>query len=78
MNTNIGKVVARGEQLNTLQNKTDQLQQGAITFTVYFNTEGVENQMWWKSTKLMFIIQNISVFLLFGYFIFIIWVFLAT
>jgi predicted P-loop ATPase/GTPase len=32
MNQNIGKVMERGEKLNTIQNKTEELQQGAITF----------------------------------------------
>ncbi|KAJ3188122.1 hypothetical protein HK101_009160 [Irineochytrium annulatum] len=32
MHTNIEKVIARGEKLESLQNKTDDLQQGAMQF----------------------------------------------
>jgi vesicle-associated membrane protein 4 len=32
MHKNIEKVVARGEKLESLQNKTDDLQQGALQF----------------------------------------------
>lgn len=32
MSQNIEKVMERGEKLNTIQNKTEDLQQGAITF----------------------------------------------
>jgi vesicle-associated membrane protein 4 len=32
MHTNIDKVVQRGEKLDTLQNKTEELQNGALSF----------------------------------------------
>ncbi len=32
MHTNIDKVIQRGEKLDNLQNKTEELQQGALSF----------------------------------------------
>lgn len=58
MNSNIGKVLARGEQLDALQNKTDELQQGSIVFKK--TTKDVRDQMWWKSAKLNLIIGGIA------------------
>lgn len=43
MHNNIDKVVQRGEKLDSLQNKTEELQQGALSFKKTSNT--VQNQM---------------------------------
>jgi vesicle-associated membrane protein 4 len=43
MQNNIEKVVQRGEKLDSLQNKTEELQQGALSFKKTSNT--VSNQM---------------------------------
>jgi vesicle-associated membrane protein 4 len=43
MHNNIDKVVQRGEKLDSLQNKTEELQQGALSFKKTSNT--VSNQM---------------------------------
>ena len=49
MNTNIEKVVQRGEKLNSLQSKTEELQQGALSFKKTSND--VKNHLYVK--KLM-------------------------
>jgi vesicle-associated membrane protein 4 len=46
MHNNIEKVIARGEKLESLQNKTDDLQQGALQFKK--GAQRVKGQMWWK------------------------------
>ncbi|KAJ3307453.1 hypothetical protein HDV03_000101 [Kappamyces sp. JEL0829] len=57
MHTNIDKVVQRGEKLDALQNKTEELQQGALSFK---KTSGVvKDHMWWKDMKLTVIIVAI-------------------
>jgi vesicle-associated membrane protein 4 len=43
MHTNIDKVVQRGEKLESLQNKTEELQQGALSFKK--TSTQVKNQM---------------------------------
>jgi vesicle-associated membrane protein 4 len=50
MHTNIEKVVQRGEKLDTLQNKTEELQNGALSFKK--TSTQVKNDMWWKNVKL--------------------------
>lgn len=57
MHTNIDKVVQRGEKLDSLQNKTDELQQGALSFKKTSNQ--VASAMWWKNAKLTIIIAGI-------------------
>jgi vesicle-associated membrane protein 4 len=49
MHTNIEKVVQRGEKLESLQSKTDDLQQGALQFKRGATT--IRRQMWWKDLK---------------------------
>eukprot|EP00842_Homolaphlyctis_polyrhiza_P006074 jgi/Hompol1/6468/HPOL_004998-RA len=58
MNNNIEKVMARGEKLDTLQNKTDDLAQGAMQFKK--GSKEVQNYMWWKNMKLNLIIGLIA------------------
>lgn len=49
MQTNIAKVVARGEKLETLQSKTDDLSTAGFNFK---KTAGkVESEMWWKVSR---------------------------
>ncbi|KAJ3126389.1 hypothetical protein HK098_007587 [Nowakowskiella sp. JEL0407] len=59
MSNNIEKVVARGEKLESLQNKTDDLQQGALQFKR--GATKVRRQMWWKDLKLKLIIVAIVI-----------------
>ena len=54
MHKNIEKVVERGEKLDSLQTKTDDLQQGALQFKR--GATKVRKQMWWKDFKLKMII----------------------
>ena len=49
MHDNISKVMDRGERLDSLQTKTDDLQQGALQFKR--GASRVRQQMWWKNTK---------------------------
>lgn len=62
MHKNIEKVVARGEKLESLQNKTDDLQQGALQFKKGANK--IKGQMWLKDLKLKLIIAGIVVVIL--------------
>ncbi|KAL3899438.1 MAG: hypothetical protein SGCHY_002051 [Lobulomycetales sp.] len=54
MHENINKVMQRGEQLDTLQNKTDNLQNSSAQFKR--GASRVRKQMWWKNMKLNMII----------------------
>ncbi|EPZ36580.1 hypothetical protein ROZALSC1DRAFT_27790 [Rozella allomycis CSF55] len=49
MQNNIQLVMDRGEQLESLQTKTDNLQQGALQFKKGANN--LRKQMWWKNMK---------------------------
>ncbi|KAI8616289.1 synaptobrevin-domain-containing protein [Chytriomyces sp. MP71] len=62
MHNNIEKVMARGEKLETLQNKTDDLQQGALQFKKGANK--VRGQMWWKDLKMKLIIAAIIIIII--------------
>ncbi|KAI8826543.1 synaptobrevin, partial [Fimicolochytrium jonesii] len=57
MQDNINKVMQRGEQLDTLQNKTDDLQQSSLQFQR--GASRVRKQMWWKDMKMKLIIGGI-------------------
>jgi vesicle-associated membrane protein 4 len=54
MHDNINKVMERGEKLDSLQTKTEDLQQGALQFKR--GATRVRKQMWWKNMKLNMII----------------------
>ncbi|KAI8912652.1 vesicle-associated membrane protein 8 [Gorgonomyces haynaldii] len=54
MQNNINKAMLRGEQLDTLQNKTEDLQQSSLQFKRGANQ--VRKEMWWKDMKLKLII----------------------
>ncbi|KAJ3381639.1 SNAP receptor, synaptobrevin [Lobulomyces angularis] len=47
----------RGEKLDSLQTKTDDLQQGALQFKK--GATKVRKQMWWKDLKLKLVIAGI-------------------
>jgi vesicle-associated membrane protein 4 len=57
MHTNIEKVVQRGEKLDTLQNKTEELQNGALSFKK--TSTDIKNEMWWKNIKLTLAVVGI-------------------
>ncbi|KAJ3038613.1 SNAP receptor, synaptobrevin [Rhizophlyctis rosea] len=57
MQENIHKVMARGEQLDTLNNKTEDLQQSSMQFRRGANR--VRKQMWWKDVKMKLILAAI-------------------
>ncbi|KAK4162036.1 putative synaptobrevin [Cladorrhinum sp. PSN259] len=52
MRKNVNKVAERGTNLDTLQNKTDDLAQSAQTFRRGANQ--VRKKMWWKDMKMRF------------------------
>ena len=54
MNSNVEKVVKRGEDLNSIQTKTDDLQHNALAFKK--TTTKIQNDMWWKNKKFQLII----------------------
>lgn len=63
MRENINKVYQRGEQLDTLQDKTDNLAQSAQGFRRGANR--VRKQMWWKDMKMrMCLIVGIIILLI--------------
>ncbi|OAJ41037.1 hypothetical protein BDEG_24697 [Batrachochytrium dendrobatidis JEL423] len=57
MQDNIHKVMQRGEQLDTLQNKTEDLQNSSLQFKRGANR--VRKEMWWKDMKLKLIIGGV-------------------
>eukprot|EP00835_Amoeboradix_gromovi_P001955 NODE_100_length_20777_cov_0.240884.p17 type:complete len:126 gc:universal NODE_100_length_20777_cov_0.240884:5662-6039(+) len=54
MQDNIHKVMERGEQLDQLQTKTDDLQQSSMQFRRGANR--VRRQMWWRDMKVKLLI----------------------
>jgi vesicle-associated membrane protein 4 len=63
MRENINKVAQRGERLDTLQDKTDNLAVSAQSFRRGANK--VRKQMWWKDMKMrIWIVIGIVVLLL--------------
>jgi len=59
MRDNINKVSDRGERLDALQDKTDNLQRSAQGFRRGANR--VRKQMWWKDMKMRMIIAAVIV-----------------
>ncbi|KAJ3085565.1 hypothetical protein HK102_014041 [Quaeritorhiza haematococci] len=57
MQDNIHKVMQRGEQLDTLQNKTENLQNSSMQFKK--GASRVRKQMWWKNMKMNLIIGGV-------------------
>jgi len=60
---NIEKVLQRGEKIELLVDKTDQLNQSAFKFKK--QAKQVKNVMWWKNVKIMCIIGFIIAFVIF-------------
>ncbi|KAJ3052631.1 hypothetical protein HK097_005942 [Rhizophlyctis rosea] len=57
MQDNINKVMQRGEQLNSLQNKTEDLQNSSMQFRK--GASKVRRQMWWKDVKMKLILAAV-------------------
>ncbi|KND00639.1 uncharacterized protein SPPG_03765 [Spizellomyces punctatus DAOM BR117] len=57
MQDNINKVMQRGEQLDTLQDKTEDLQNSSLQFKRGANR--VRKQMWWKDMKMKLILGGV-------------------
>ncbi|KAJ3231820.1 hypothetical protein HDU81_003512 [Chytriomyces hyalinus] len=57
MTDNIAKVVQRGENLEHLQNKTEDLQQSAMQFKK--GASAVRKEMWWKDMKMKMILGGV-------------------
>ncbi|KAJ3128380.1 SNAP receptor, synaptobrevin [Nowakowskiella sp. JEL0407] len=57
MQDNIQKVMQRGEQLDSIQNKTDDLQNSSQQFRR--GASRVRKQMWWKDMKMKLILGGI-------------------
>ncbi|KAJ3159831.1 hypothetical protein HDU86_001483 [Geranomyces michiganensis] len=57
MQDNINKVMQRGEHLDTLQDKTDDLQNSSLQFKRGANR--VRKQMWWKDMKMKLILGSV-------------------
>ncbi|KAI8322530.1 synaptobrevin, partial [Martensiomyces pterosporus] len=62
MQENINKVMEREERLDTLQNKTEQLNEGARQFRR--GATDVRKKMWWRDMKLKIIIAVIVIILI--------------
>jgi len=62
MHQNINKVVERGERLDDLQDKTDQLQEQSQVFNK--SARKIKNQMWWKNVKLNIAIAAVCIAIL--------------
>lgn len=63
MTQNIDQVLARGERIDLLVTKTDQLGGSAHDFRVRSRT--LRRQMWWKNIKLMALLTLVVIFLLY-------------
>jgi len=62
MHQNIEKVIERGDKIENLQEKTDELQNSAQQFKK--STTKLKRQMWWKNMKLNLIIAFIVIAIL--------------
>ncbi|KAK9767747.1 Vesicle membrane receptor protein (v-SNARE) [Basidiobolus ranarum] len=62
MQDNVNRVMERGERLDTLNNKAEDLESGALQFRRGANK--VRKNMWWKNFKLQLIIIAIVIILL--------------
>ncbi|KAI9228043.1 MAG: synaptobrevin-domain-containing protein [Piptocephalis tieghemiana] len=62
MQNNIDKVMERGENLNSINAKAEDLERGAMNFRSGANR--VRKRMWWKDMKLRIIIAIVIIILL--------------
>ncbi len=62
MQDNIHKVMERGEQLDQLQTKTDDLQQSSMQFRRGANR--VRRQMWWRDMKVKLLIGAVLIIII--------------
>ncbi|ORX77838.1 synaptobrevin, partial [Basidiobolus meristosporus CBS 931.73] len=62
MQDNVNRVMERGERLDTLNNKAEDLENGALQFRRGANR--VRKNMWWKNFRLKLIIIAIVVIIL--------------
>lgn len=62
MQTNVGKVLERGERLEDLQYKSDSLSSNAQTFRV--KAQGLRRQMWWKECRMRILLAVIVTIIL--------------
>ncbi|KAI8914313.1 synaptobrevin-domain-containing protein [Gorgonomyces haynaldii] len=58
MNQNIEKVMDRGERLENLNNKTDDLAAASLSFKK--SSAKVESEMWWKNLKLTLVLVGVA------------------
>ncbi|GBC07780.1 hypothetical protein RclHR1_07690014 [Rhizophagus clarus] len=63
MVTNIERVLARGERIELLVNKTDNLNQQAFAFRK--RSTALRRSMWWKNTKLMILLGFVIILLIY-------------
>jgi vesicle-associated membrane protein 7 len=63
MTENIERVLERGERIDLLVNKTDQLGGSARDFRV--RSRGLRRQMWWKNVRIMALLCVVVIFLIY-------------
>ncbi|CAB4433000.1 unnamed protein product [Rhizophagus irregularis] len=63
MVTNIERVLARGERIELLVNKTDNLNQQAFAFRK--RSTALRRSMWWKNTKLMILLGFVIILIIY-------------
>lgn len=61
MNKNVDSMLERGENLNDLTQKTEQLQQSSQQFSK--NAAAVKRKLWWKNVKLGIIVASVILML---------------
>jgi len=59
MKNNIDKIIERGDRLDDLADRTDQLENSAIQFNV--KATRIKRKMWWKNTKMMLILAAVVI-----------------
>jgi vesicle-associated membrane protein 4 len=64
MRNNVNKVMDRGEQLDSLQSRTEDLQNASAQFRT--DAGRVRKQMWWKDMKIKIIIGSVIAIIIIG------------